>query len=104
MPLGLYVLTLGLTIVVETALAVFALPRLRRRLLVDVPLASCLTHPLATWAVVSGWPLLPVEAAVVGVEALVFYGVTGLDAKRALLLSLLVNAATTAIGVVWSAL
>lgn len=103
MNVGLYLLALGLTIGVETALAVAALPRRRDRLLVDVPLASLLTHPLATWAVSTGRPLLLVEAGVVLVEALVFRVVTELGWKQAVLLSLLINAATTAIAVLWRA-
>jgi hypothetical protein len=101
----LYAISLLLTIVVETGVALLALPRWRRRLLLDVPLASLLTHPLATIAVRDlGWPLLPVEGGVVLAEALVFLLVTRLDPRRALLLSIATNGATTAIAVVWNAL
>lgn len=98
----IYFVSLALTIVVETGVALLALPRLWRRLLIDVPLASLLTHPLATFAVRElDVPLLVGEVGVVLAEAVVYVLVTRLDVRRALLLSIVTNGVTTAIAVVW---
>jgi hypothetical protein len=101
----LYFVALALTIVVETLVALVALPGWGRRLVVDVPLASLLTHPLATFAVHElDVPLLVAEVGVVLAEAAVYVVVTRLDVRRALLLSIVTNGVTTAIAVVWNAL
>lgn len=72
----------------------------RRRAVVDGALLNLLTHPLAWGAVLGlGWPLLPVEAAVTGAEALGYRAVTGLGWGRAGLISLLCNGLTTLVGV-----
>ncbi len=92
----------AVTVVVETLLALPRAPWTRdvplRRRLIDVPLANLLTQPLAQWLhAEAGTPFAVVELGVIVAETLVYRGLTGLSWRRALLLSLVLNAATIAL-------
>lgn len=97
-----YEAALALTLLVEVPMALALVgAAARRRAAWDAPLLNLLTHPLACAAYVRlAAPLLLVEVVVTLVEAAGYRWVTGLSARRALLVSLLCNATTTAIGVV----
>jgi hypothetical protein len=89
-----WLVALAATIAVETLLAVL-IDRARSRLLLDVPLANLVTHPLA-WTAhgALGAPWLAVEVGVTVVEAAAFRFVTGLPLGRAVRLAVVINAAT----------
>ena len=93
-----WLLALGLTVAVETALALVLGGAARRRLLVDTPLLNLFTHPVATLAHQRlGVPFLAVEVAVVCVEAVGYALVTRLPWRRAVALSAVLNAVTASL-------
>ncbi len=88
-------ITLVLTIAVETALACLLLPRERRRLRIDTPLINLATHPLASLAVLSlGASFVLVEGAVIVAEFVAYRLVTRLPPSQAALLALVLNGVT----------
>lgn len=96
-----YELALALTLLIEVPLALALVgPGKRRRAAWDAPLLNLLTHPLA-WVAYRrvGAPLLLVEVVVTLVEAAGYAWVTGLTARRALLVSSTCNLVTTLLGV-----
>lgn len=97
-----YETALALTLAVEVPLALALVGEgARRRAAWDAPLLNLLTHPLACAAYVRlAAPLAAVEVVVTLVEAAGYRWVTGLTARRALLVSAVCNAVTTAIGIV----
>lgn len=97
-----YEVALALTLLIEVPLALALVGAgARRRAAFDAPLLNLLTHPLACAAFLRlAAPMAAVEIAVTLVEAAGYRWVTGLDARRALLVSSLCNLTTTALGVV----
>lgn len=93
--------TLLLTILVETAVACLVLPRERARLRVDVPLINLTTHPLATIAVATlGAPFAIVELLVIAAEIAAYRVVTGFPLRRAVWLAVLLNGVTILLSLV----
>ncbi len=96
-----WLLALALTVLIETAIALALGRRHRRRLLLDAPLLNLLTQPLATAAYLHlDVSLLPLEIAVLLVEAVGYRIVTGLTWSRAFGTSFLCNAATAPLSLV----
>ena len=94
-----YALALLATIVIETGLARVLLPRAWDRLRVDVPLLNLLSHPLLTWALWRDAVSIPTgEVLVMALEAVGYRVLTRLPWPVAILLSLVLNAVTWALG------
>ncbi len=98
-----YEVALALTLLIEVPMALALVgASARRRALWDAPLLNLLTHPLACAAYLRlAAPLLLVEVVVTLVEAAGYRWVTGLSARRALLVSTVCNVTTTALGVLF---
>lgn len=105
-------IALGVSIGVEAGVVALAAKRLegrRGRLALVAAGATLVTHPFAWKAALLGYPHAPVWVVVLGVEALVTlaeacaYRAAGeLPWRRALVASLLANAASTAFGLlIW---
>ena len=86
------------TLVIELGLLMLICPGNHRRDALFAALAvNLFTHPLATMAIAEPGPLLgfwSAEVLVVLVEAIALFLATGLDLRRAIQLSLIVNGAT----------
>lgn len=93
-----WIVPLVATIVIESAILVALGGSRRRQMLIDGPLIQLVTNPAATWLVRTGllgfWPT---EVLVVIVEALLLQRISGFDAPRAWILSLVCNAVTVVI-------
>ncbi|MDJ0973279.1 MAG: hypothetical protein QNJ98_02305 [Planctomycetota bacterium] len=97
-------ITLVLTILVETVVACLVLPRDRRRLRIDVPLINLTTHPLATIAVATvAAPFLFVELVVIAAEVVGYRVVTGFSLRKAVWLSFGLNGITIVLSFVYRA-
>ncbi|MDJ0522311.1 MAG: hypothetical protein QNJ90_09590 [Planctomycetota bacterium] len=92
--MGVYLLALVLTVLVETLLAMLIRPRQRRRLLVDVPLMNLVTHPLLALGRSAGLELLTGELLVMFVEGAVYRGVTRLNLAWSIILAFGLNLLT----------
>lgn len=99
-PMTRYALALGITIVVETALACLLRRDRVTRLRFDVPLMNLLTHPLLHLGVMYGMTVPVGEVLVMAVEAMLYRRVTGLSWTWSLGLGIGLNAVTWGLGYV----
>ena len=97
-----YLETLGLTIVVEAAIALLIIPRsLWRSRIGDVVLVNLASHPLATLAVRNfAVPWIVAEILVTAGEAVIYRYLSGFSWGRAILLSIACNSVTAALSFV----
>lgn len=93
-----YVFALAITIVVETLLACLLRWRLRKRLVLDVPLMNLLTHSLLHVGLGLRLPIASGEILVMAIEAGIYRGVTGLSLAWSLGLAVGLNALTWMLG------
>jgi hypothetical protein len=97
-----YVIALLATILIEFPILWLLTRKPVLNVLLCSVLINCFTQPLATWAYQTKLPnLWLVEAIVVAVESVLIFLLLKVRYSRALLASLLANAASALLGVVW---